>query len=87
MTKFDDIRRLMFWHGRNFAYKASNFMMWFLYKSMLYSAPVFLLCFFTGFSGITYITDILNGLFEVILTTWAIDFYLLFEQDVSFRDS
>ena len=54
---------------------------------MLYSAPVFLLCFFTGYSGITYITDILNGLFEVILTTWAIDFYLLFEQDVSFRDS
>ena len=62
-------------------------MMLFLYKAMLYSTPVFLLSFYTGYSGITYITDLLQGLYEVILTTFAVNTYLLLEQDVSFKDS
>ena len=87
VTKFSDIRRLMFWHGRNFASKAANFMMWFLFKAMLYSAPVFYFNIYCGYSGLTYITDILMALYEVILTTFAIYTYLLLEQDVSFKDS
>lgn len=62
-------------------------MMLFLFKAMLYSAPLFFLNFHNGFSGVSYITDLLMALFEVILTTFAVYAYLLLDQDISFKDS
>jgi P-type E1-E2 ATPase len=33
VPNFKSLRRLMFWHGRSFGFKYSNFMKWFNYKS------------------------------------------------------
>jgi len=54
-------------------------MMWFLWKAMLFSAPIFFFNMFNGFSGLTYIEDLFFALYEVIMTTFAIYFYLLLE--------
>ena len=86
LTKYEDLRRLLFWHGRGFAWKASNFTMWFVFKGMLFSIPILFFNTVSGFSGLTYVDDLFFALYEVILTTFAIYFYLLLDQDVSFKD-
>lgn len=79
LTKFEDLRRICFWHGRTFAYKASNFMMWFVFKGMLFSIPILFFNTVCGYSGLTYVEDFYFALYEVILTTFAIMFYLLLD--------
>ena len=86
ITKFEDSKQLIFWHGRNFGFKASNFMMWFVFKGMLFSIPILFFNTVCGFSGTTYIADLYFALYEVIMTTWAIAFYCLYDQDVSFGE-
>ena len=87
ITKYEDLKRLMFWHGRGFAFRASSFSMWFVYKGMLFSVPILLFNCDAGFSGLTYIPDWYFALYEVCLTTFAIFFYLLIDQDVSFNEA
>ena len=77
----------MFWHGRNFAWKASNYMMWYLFKAMLFSAPLFFFNMHNGFSAHSYLDFAQKALFEVLLSTVGIYTYLLLEQDVSFHDA
>ena len=79
ITKFEDSKQLIFWHGRNFGFKASNFMMWFVFKGMLFSIPILFFNTVCGFSGTTYIADLYFALYEVIMTTWAIAFYCLYD--------
>jgi len=50
---------------------------------MLFSIPLVFFNFYTGFSGVTYVNDYFYALFEVILTTFAIGGYVLFEVDIS----
>ncbi len=78
---------MLFWHGRCFAWKASNFMMWFLFKGMLFSIPMLFFNTKCAFSGQTFIEDYYFALYEVILTTFAIYFYLLLDQDEPFKDA
>ena len=49
---------------------------------MLFSIPLVLFNFYAAFSGLTYVEDFYYALYEVILTTWAICFYLFLEVDV-----
>lgn len=60
--------------------------MWFVFKGMLFSIPILFFNAVSGFSGLTYVDDLFFALYEVILTTFAIYFYLLLDQDVSFKD-
>lgn len=53
---------------------------------MLFSVPILCFNMTAGFSGLTYVDDLFFALYEVIMTTFAIYFYLLLEQDVSFKD-
>ena len=87
VTKFSDLRRLIFWHGYSFGQKASNFMMWFAFKGMLFSAPILFFNTVCGYSGTTYIEDLYFALYEVLMTTFAIAYYLCLDQDVSFSES
>uniref|UniRef100_A0A7S3FV57 P-type ATPase C-terminal domain-containing protein n=1 Tax=Strombidium rassoulzadegani TaxID=1082188 RepID=A0A7S3FV57_9SPIT len=86
ITQFQDLNQMIFWHGRCFAWKASNFTMWFVFKGMLFSVPILFFNTQCGYSGTTYVEDYYFALYEVILTTFAIYFYLLIDQDVSFAD-
>ena len=82
LPKFRDLRQLLFWHGRSFSVRAINFSCWFSYKAMLFSIPLILFNIYAAFSGLTYVEDFYYALYEVILTTWAICFYLFLEVDV-----
>ena len=62
--------------------KSTNFSCWFAYKGMLFSVPLVFFNAYAAFSGLTFIEDYFYALYEVILTTWAIAGYLLFEYDV-----
>lgn len=63
--------------------KSSNFACWFAYKGMLFSVPLVFFNAYAAFSGLTFVEDYFYALYEVILTTWAIAGYLLFEYDVN----
>ena len=80
---FRDLRQLLFWHGRSMGVKSTNFACWFAYKGMLFSVPLVFFNAHAAFSGITFVEDYFYALYEVILTTWAIGGYLLFEYDVN----
>ena len=82
LPSFRDLRQLLFWHGRSMGVKSTNFACWFAYKGMLFSVPLIFFNAYTAFSGLTYVEDYFYALYEVILTTWAIGGYLLFEYDV-----
>lgn len=80
---FKDLRQLLFWHGRSMGVKSTNFACWFAYKGMLFSVPLVFFNAYAAFSGITFVEDYYYALYEVILTTFAIGGYLLFEYDVN----
>ena len=50
---------------------------------MLFSVPLVFFNAHAAFSGLTFIEDYYYALYEVILTTWAIAGYLIFEYDVN----
>ena len=80
---FRDLRQLLFWHGRSLGVKSTNFACWFCYKGMLFSGPLVFFNAYAAFSGLTFVEDYFYALYEVILTTWAIGGYLIFEYDVN----
>ena len=53
---------------------------------MLFSIPLVFFNINCGYSGTTYIEDYYFALYEVILTTFAAGYYLLYDQDVSFTN-
>ena len=60
--------------------------MWFLYKSMIVAVPLFFFQFYSGYSGLNYYSNVLYAMYGVSCTTVAIFFYLVMDQDVSFKD-
>ena len=83
LPNFRDLRQILFWHGRSMGVRSSNFACWFAYKGMLFSVPLVFFNAYAAFSGLTFIEDYFYALYEVILTTWAIAGYLIFEYDVN----
>jgi len=81
IAKFEDLRRLLFWHGRGFAFKASNFLMWSIFKNMLFCVPVVVFNSFSSYSGGTIVLswdyNLYNG-----MTVIALLAYLFLDQDV-----
>lgn len=49
---------------------------------MLFSIPLVFFNIHAAFSGLTYVEDFYYALYEVIMTTFAICFYLFVEVDV-----
>ena len=74
----------MFWHGRSFGLKYSNFMKWFNYKSYLNSIPIMYLNAAGFYSGFTVYDDLFTALYQVVLTIWVNSMYML-DQDVDMR--
>lgn len=62
-----------------------NYSNWYLYKSFLFSIVLLYFNCFAAWSGITFFDNLYYGLYDVDMTNFAIGFYCLFEQDISFR--
>ena len=85
VPQFKGLRRLIFWHGRSFGVRFSNFIKWHLFKSMNSSFILLFNNLQNGFSGEIVFTNWFFSLYDVSFTTIAILFYAIFEQDVSFK--
>ncbi|TNV85488.1 hypothetical protein FGO68_gene5841 [Halteria grandinella] len=84
IPQFKTLRRLLFWHGRSFGVRFSDFSKWFLYKSLIMCYPFLFANIQSCFSGQKMMEDTYWALYHVDCTTIAILFYGIFEQDLSF---
>ena len=65
IVQFSDLRRLMFWHGSNFATKTIFFTVLTTAKASIYGLTTELFNIFTGYSGTSILVDILFSTFVV----------------------
>ena len=82
VLRFKDLRRLMFWHGRNFGQNFANFTFYHFFKAMLLCVPQLTLNMELNYSGYQSVDDLIWALNNVTLTTFALSFYILLEQSV-----
>eukprot|EP00347_Sterkiella_histriomuscorum_P009146 403342344 len=85
IPKFKDLRRLMFWHGRSFGVKFSNFVKWFIYKNSLHAITLLYFNLENGFSGTSIMSDLFYSLYDVSMNTIAVTNYTMCDQDVDFK--
>lgn len=83
ICKFKDLRRALFWHGRGFSIRMTNFVYFNLYRSMMSSTTKYCLQFGNGFSGHQPVEGFLLSLYPVSLTTIMLGMMLMLDQDVS----
>jgi len=82
IVQFSDLRRLMFWHGSNFATKTIYFTILTTAKASVYGLTAELFNIFTGFSGTSILVDILYATFVV---SSAYGWFHWIDQTISFR--
>lgn len=80
--EFRDLRRLMFWHGRDFAYRYSEYVTFIIAKTAMTSLVRILWNFYTGYSGNQFVLDTMFAMYSVNVTMWG--YWNLFESKVSF---
>ena len=80
---FEDLRRLMFWHGSNCAVKLCQIVRLTIGKTSANGVASSFFNFFAGFSGVNNQNDILFVAFGPLLTGYGL-VYFFFEQTVSF---
>ena len=71
LPEFRSIRRLVFWHGRNFGSRVGDYMCSCVFKSMAFSNILWMFNTQTGYSGLQPLDDIYYVLFNVLLTVYA----------------
>ena len=85
IPQFKVLRRLLFWHGRSFGVRFSNFVKWFLYKNINTSFFAFWFNLQNGFSASSNYDDIFYALYEITCTAFAILIYFIFDQGIDMR--
>jgi len=87
MPRFKDLRRYLFWHGRPYALRLNNYVLWCLYKSVINATSKYVANFENGWSGDQPVDNLMMALFNVTFTVWFIVFQSVFDQDVSFANN
>lgn len=82
ISEYRDLRRLMFWHGRSFGTRFTDYISWIISKTAVTSTCKILWNLYTGYSGNQYVGNLAFAMFSVNVTFYA--FWNIFEQDVSF---
>ena len=85
IPQFKVLRRLLFWHGRSFGVRFSNFVKWFIWKMAITSFMPLFFNIHNGFSAGSPYDDTFYALYEVTCTALAIMLYLIFEQQVDMK--
>lgn len=76
INQFSDLRRLMFWHGSNFAVKIVYFSIFIIIKATVFGLASLFYNIVTGYSGTSIFIDLLFATF--VFTTFY-GFYQWFE--------
>ncbi len=71
LVEFKHLRRLLFTHGLNMAYKITLFLQLLLFKSTMFAIVPFFFSFFNGFSGQKTWEDLYFVIFALIVTNFA----------------
>ena len=80
IPQFKILRRLLFWHGRSFGVRFSNFVKWYLWKSCISCFLIFFFNINNGFSASSPYDDTFYALYSVLCTSLAILIYFIFDQ-------
>ena len=87
VPRFKDMRRLIFWHGSAFASKLSNAVLWCVFKASIYGTSVWFFNHWNGFSGHHTVDSLLWGMYSVVMTNFALGFYIVHEAEIPFTAS
>lgn len=79
LPNFKSLRRLLFWHGRGFGVRLSNFIRHYLWKSAIYAINHLYFNLQNGFSGQTLYSDLFYALYDVNITSFGILYYTVFD--------
>jgi len=79
VPRFRDLRRMMFWHGRPFALRLNNFVLWCIYKSVINAMTKYCANMLNGWSGDQPLDGILLAGFNILCTVWYIAFWTVYD--------
>mmetsp|Transcript_20570 Transcript_20570/g.14806 ORF Transcript_20570/g.14806 Transcript_20570/m.14806 type:complete len:105 (-) Transcript_20570:548-862(-) len=77
VPKFKHLRRLMFWHGRNFGHNLSQFIYWNIFKNTIRTSVLFWHQLSNGYSGNIFYEGIFIWSYNVVCTNLALGFFVL----------
>ncbi len=84
---FKVLRKLLFWHGRSFGVRFSNFVKWYLWKNALLTFTIFFFNLNNGFSASSPTDDTFYALYQITCTSIALLVYFISDQQVDMRFS
>ncbi len=84
IANFQDLRRVLFWHGRPYGNRMVKFMKWCLLKDIIIAIGTFCMQWYNGFSGFTPIDGLMFSLYDVAFTTVFLTFSSIFDHDLSY---
>jgi len=77
LPEFRALRRLIFWHGRNFGSRVCDYMCTCTFKSMAFSNIMWMFNCQAGYSGIQPLEDVYYAFYNVLLTVFAMGMIML----------
>jgi len=83
ITEFQDLRKLMFWHGSAIAKKLLILVICVIQKTVVFGLGAFYYNGVAAFSGVQITTQFLWSMYNIFLTNYF--WYAWFDQPVSFR--
>jgi magnesium-transporting ATPase (P-type) len=83
INQYSDLRRLLFWHGSNWAGKICYFALMIISKTSVFGLSNVFFNTTTLFGGTNFVTDALFAFFSINVTWYG--FYLWFDQLISFK--
>lgn len=84
IPEFKMLWRLLFVHGRWNYMRISEMILYFAYKSIIFTVPRFLFAFMNAYSGQPIYDDFYIALYNVLFTALPLLVRALFEQDVNY---
>ena len=84
VPEFRMLWRLLFVHGRWNYLRISEMILYFVYKSLLFTVPRIVFTFYSGFSGQPIFDDYYIALYNILFTSLPLLIRALFEQDVNY---
>jgi phospholipid-transporting ATPase len=84
IPEFKMIWRLLFVHGRWNYMRISEMILYFAYKSIVFTVPRFLFSFMNSYSGQPIYDDFYQALYNVVFTALPLLVRALFEQDINY---
>ena len=81
--RFRDLRRLLFWHGRDFGLKLNYFTIWCIYKRSIFGCSSWFFNFQNGLSAINPTDNLIMALFPVCMTNFAQSFWVIYSHDIN----